>query len=164
MSFEYSRYVRTCLVVPAIAIIPSIYMLIACIYYIIRVLLKNKLTMEIFSKCILGMFTGGFFLWLDGRQLFFHGGIHLLYEKETDVMEIHGNITEMVELDKFYFPVLKSSDGNSNGIEFTVNNVQCKAIEKGSLEIGDYVIVKYLPKSGYILYIAETDRNAADIK
>ena len=150
MSFEYSRYVRTCLVVPAVAIIPCICMLIAWIFYFVQLLLKNKLTIEIFAKYILGMSIGGFFLWLEGRQLFFHGGIHLLYEKEKDVMEIHGNITEMVEVDKFYFPVLKSSDGKSNGIEFTVDNVQCKAIEKGSLEIGDYVIVKYLPKSGYI--------------
>ncbi len=95
-----------------------------------------------------------------------HGGIHLYYEKETDAMELQGEITNVKGLGEFVFPTVK--DGyrheEKNGYEFTINGVKCMAVRKGSLEVGDYVTVRYLPKSGYILYIAETEEGSADIE
>ncbi len=81
----------------------------------------------------------------------------MLNEKETDAVEMQGYISDIRGLGRFAFPKLKSDYGygETNGVEFTINGVQCTAIVKGSLEVGDYVSVVYLPKSGYVLFIAE---------
>lgn len=44
------------------------------------------------------------------------------------------------------------------GYEFTINGIQCTAPVKGSLKVGNYVSVTYLPKSGYILYIDKVEQ------
>ena len=95
-----------------------------------------------------------------------NGGIYLRDEKETNAVEIQGEISDIKGLGDFTFPVVKGNYlyEEKNGYEFTIDGVRCKGVNKGSLEVGDYVTVRYLPKSGYILYIAETDRNTADIE
>lgn len=93
-----------------------------------------------------------------------NGGIYLREEKEVDAVEMQGEITGIKGLGQFSFPRMHSDfdEEEKTGYEFTINEIKCKFVAKGSLEVGDYVTVKYLPKSGYILYIAETDRNAVD--
>ena len=95
-----------------------------------------------------------------------NGGIYLRDEKETDAIEMHGEISDIRGLEEFTFPVVKGDYDYDkvNGYEFIIDGVHCKAVRKGSLEVGDYVTVKYLPKSGYILYIAEIDREPAEIE
>lgn len=95
-----------------------------------------------------------------------HGGIYLRDEKESDAIEMQGEISNIRGLGEFSFPVVKGDylHEEKNGYEFRINGIKCKAVLKGSLEVGDYVMVKYLPKSGYVLYISKIDRNVADIK
>ena len=95
-----------------------------------------------------------------------NGGIYLRDEKETDAIEIQGEISKIRGLGQFSFPVVKGDykHEEKNGYEFTINEIQCKAVLKGSLEVGDYVTVKYLPKSGYVLYIAEISKPSVDIE
>lgn len=98
--------------------------------------------------------------------ILYNGGIYLYDENETDAVEIQGEITSIKELSSFSFPRIHGDYDyeEKHGYEFTINGIQCIFVAKGSLETGDYVTIKYLPKSGYILYIAETDRNIADIE
>ena len=95
-----------------------------------------------------------------------NGGMYLRDEKETYAVEIQGEISDIKGLGDLDFPVVKGDYlyEEKNGYEFTIDGVRCKGVGIGSLEVGDYVTVKYLPKSGYILYIAETDRNTTDIE
>ena len=89
----------------------------------------------------------------------YNGGIYLREEKETDAVEMQGEITNIEGLGEFSFPRIQDDYeyDEKNGYKFTINGVQCTFVAKGSLEVGDYVTVKYLPKSGYILYIAEVN-------
>ncbi|MDE7271071.1 MAG: hypothetical protein K2N81_11435 [Acetatifactor sp.] len=91
-----------------------------------------------------------------------NGGIYLRDEKETDAVEMQGEISDIKGLGSFSFPVVKGNyrHEEKNGYEFIINGVQCKAVLKGSLEVGDYVTVKYLPKRGYILYIGKTEEES----
>lgn len=107
---------------------------------------------------VLVLLVCGFFLCMNvGRLL--HGGIHLIYEREADAIELQGEISEIRGLGRFSFPELESEYGygETNGVQFTIDGIECSAIVQGSLEVGDQVIVVYLPKSGYILSIAESE-------
>lgn len=90
------------------------------------------------------------------------GGMYLCDEQETDAVEMQGEITNIKGLGQFVFPVVKDGRGyeEENGYEFTIGGVKCAANRKGSLKVGDYVTVRYLPKSGYILYIAEIEEES----
>ena len=165
MNFAYSVYVRTCLVLPSIALLFALYIFVGGIFCFIKLIVNKKLVTKHIFIFMWGMLISIFFLWLHGRQLFLHGGIYLLSENESNAVEIQGEITELTRLDNFYFSVLKSVYSNeTRGYIYTIEGVQYVAIDKGSLKTGDHVTVKYLPKSGYILYITETDRNTADIE
>ena len=96
----------------------------------------------------------------------YNGGIYLREEKESDAIEMQGEITSIKGLGQFSFPRMHSDydEEENTGYKFIINGVQCKFVAKGSLEVGDYVTVKYLPKSGYVLYIAEIDREPAEIE
>lgn len=98
--------------------------------------------------------------------ILYNGGIYLRDEKETDAVVMQGEITDIRGLGEFSFPRIHGDYEyeEKNGYEFTINGVQCVFVAKGSLEVGDYVTVKYLPKSGYVLYIAETDRITVNIE
>ena len=103
---------------------------------------------------------GGMVCILTGYLL--DGGIYLRDEKETDAIEMQGEISDIRGLGEFTFPVVKGDYDYDkvNGYEFVIDGVHCKAVLKGSLEVGDYVTVKYLPKSGYVLYIGKTEEES----
>ena len=92
-----------------------------------------------------------------GRLL--HGGIHLVYERESNVVEFQGEILEIKELGRCSFPELKSEYGHDekNGVLFVIDGVECTAVTRGTLEVGDNVTVSYLPQSGYVLSITLND-------
>jgi len=99
----------------------------------------------------------------DAGQLS-HGGIYLLWERESDAVGMQGKITEITELSQYSLPRIECDYyedlkyGDPKGYEFTINGIQCIAPVKGSLKVGNYVSVTYLPKSGYILYIDQVEQ------
>ena len=92
----------------------------------------------------------------------YNGGIYLCEEKESDAIEMQGEITSIKGLGQFSFPRMHSDydEEENTGYKFIINGAQCKFVAKGSLEVGDYVTVKYLPKSGYVLYIGKTEEES----
>jgi len=98
--------------------------------------------------------------------ILYNGGIYLHNENEADAVQMQGEITYIKGLGTFSFPRIHGDYDyeEKHGYEFTINDVQCAFVAKGSLEVGDYVTVKYLPKSGYVLYIAKIDRTTVDIE
>lgn len=132
----------------------SISILISAVSNFIGVMLQRKVCSRDVVSFMLVVIVCCFFLCMNiGRML--HGGIHLIYERESDAIELQGIIEEIEELDRFSFPELKTEYGynETNGVKVLINGVECIAVTKGTLDIGDNVIVTFLPQSRYILSI-----------
>ena len=114
-------------------------------------------------KSLLFILLFGFLLYINVGTIL-HGGIYLLNECEADAVEMQGHIEEIKDVEAYSFPNLGSEYGIGQGVEFTIDGIQCTAILQGSLEVGDYVSVKYLPKSGYVLYISQIGDESTDTK
>ena len=157
MNFEYNLYKTYCYESQVFVVLVFSFGIVLATIAAVQALRKN---INLKKALISGFFILGYALiiCINIGQLL-HGGIYLHDEKETDAIELQGEISDIRGLSEFLFPVVKGDylHEEKNGYEFTVNGVKCQAVLKGSLEVGDYVTVKYLPKSGYILYIAEVN-------
>lgn len=154
MCFEYSQYVRGCLGIPAsVAIFAAIMLALESASFIKHFISHNVHLCDV-MKYVLLLIGCLFFLCMNVGRLI-HGGIYLLKERESDAIVIQGQITEIEGLGRFAFPELKSQYGygETNGVQVTINGIQCQMPVKGSFEVGDYVVVSYLPQSGYVLSI-----------
>lgn len=89
----------------------------------------------------------------------FHGGMRLIGEEETHAEQTKGYITEIEELHAFSLPRINSvycrnlGLGDPTGYKITIAGEQYIVPGMPNLEVGDYVIVRCLPRSRYTLYI-----------
>lgn len=163
MYFEYSQYVRSCLILPLFVTVFFLIILFSCISQFFGMRFHNNIHSIDIAKLLLTVLVCTFFLCMNiGRIL--HGGIHLIYERDSDAIEIQGEISNIEELGRFSFPELKTDYGygETNGVQFTINGIKCSAALQGNLNVGDNVTVIYLPQSGYILSIVKNSFPQSD--
>lgn len=91
-----------------------------------------------------------------GHLLLSGGGLHLIYERPGDTVTVEGTIEDIRARGALESPRYAVSGENSYGYEFTVGDVTCVGMARGSLEVGDTVTVTYLPHSALVLAIGET--------
>ena len=154
MVFSYNQYARGCLIVPAVILLSSVVALISASFSCIKKIIDGNTATSITIRDVLIIVIVSFFMSMSiGRLL--NGGYCLVSESESDSVEIRGRIVKIENLGRFEFPELKSDYGygEDNGVRFTIGDIQCSAPVSGDLEVGDYVAVVYLPKSGYVLSI-----------
>ena len=163
MYFDYAGYVRECLNIPLEDLISIILGTLAAI--IVMINMKHTLrTFPGIRLIILVVVLGTIESMCMVIGELSHGGIYLLREKESDAVEMQGEITEITGLNYYSLPIIECDYyenmkyGDPTGYEFTINGIQCTAPVKGSLKSGDYVSVTYLPRSGYILYIDKVEQ------
>lgn len=163
MYFDYAGYVRECLNIPLEGLIcfDVLGMLVVVIVYLnLKKFFPKKQLILLVMIVTLGTIQD---TCEDAGQLS-HGGIYLFWEKESDAVEMQGKITEITGLSNYSLPIIECDYyenmkyGDPTGYEFTINGIQCTAPVKGSLKVGNYVLVTYLPKSGYILYIDKAEQ------
>ena len=94
-----------------------------------------------------------YFVWSKLCYLVYGGGGDVAYENESDAVRMEGTISEIVELDFFQFCRFHGNGEKASGFEFYINEIKCTDPIRDELQVGDYVEVEYLPKSGYVLYI-----------
>lgn len=165
MYFDYEAYKTFCFGAPAFGVVAFSIGILYFAAWLVYVVLRKQWDWRKYGFQV---------LWLIGAVVvvcmligvLLNGGIYLRDEKETDAIVIQGEISDIRGLGSFSFPVVKGDYeyDKANGYEFIIDGIHCKAVLKGSLEVGDYVTVKYLPKSGYVLYIAKIDRTTVDIE
>ena len=147
MNFDYSQYFVACLLDP---IIVSIFFLSALIPAIIHSVKKLKISVNkneiIKFVFILGVFV--LFFIINASRLLY-GGIYLIFERVSDAVVIEGEIQYIEEVDNFLFPIIDSG----NAVEFSIQGKECTAISQGDFQVGDNVIIRYLPHSKYVLSI-----------
>ena len=132
--------------------------LIPSVFRFIRQSIRKKLILDEAVRLIFGILIFGFLLHLN-VDILRHGGIYLLHEKEADAVEMQGYISAIMDVEEaegYDFP----NFGSGPVVQCTINDVKCIVVDRGSLEEGDYVLVKYLPKSRYVLYIGEVDEES----
>ncbi len=157
MYFDYQGYVRECLHLPGFLLL---ILLLGTVSFLVWCIFLGKFNFRKKILIMVNLLWIGIFLGVAIGQLLY-GGIYLLREKETDAVQMQGYISAIEPLGDFSIPIIECDYyenmkyGDPNGYAFTINGIQCTAPVKGSLEVGDYVSVTYLPKSGYILYIGE---------
>jgi len=158
MNFEYTQYVRGCLIIPVFVSLFALPMIVSAVVDLITVIIHQKLSSRAVVNFLFSVLVCGFFLCMNAGRLL-HGGIHLIYEKESDAVEVQGKILEIKELGRYSFPELETEyeSSETNGVQFLIDGVECTAVTRGALEVGDNVTVTFLPKSGYILSIVLND-------
>ena len=154
MQFAYSQYVEGCLILPLLVSLSALTVIILAIWRFVTVINRHKISTGNIINLTLAVLVCGFFLCMNFGRLFC-GGIHLIYERESQAIEFTGEISEIKELGRYSFPELSNGYGYSetNGVQLTIGNVKCTAVTRGQLEVGDKVTVTFLPQSGYILMI-----------
>lgn len=158
MHFEYTQYVRGCLIIPGFILLSTLFMCISSASNFVAVIKQQKMSSRDVINFLLALLVCAFFLCMTvGRLL--DGGIHLIYERESHAVELQGEILEIKELGRYSFPKLRTEYGYSetNGVQFIIDGVECTAVTRGTLKVGDNVTVAYLPQSGYILSITLND-------
>lgn len=161
MQFSYSTYYRACLEAPLGIVLSIICILgLGVASFVKKIVTKDVKTIDIVTSIAVMCFCG--FIICMNIGILVHGGIQLISEKETDAVKMQGQIVSLEGLDIFSFPKLKTEygytqlkagNGRANGVQFTIDGIQCQASTNGAFQVGDYVTVEYLPKSGYILGI-----------
>ena len=155
MQFEYAQYVTLCLIVPILVSLFSLYVLISYLMHLRTKIHQKKWFSRNLVNLLLVVTICSIFLSMNIGRLS-HGGIHLIYEREFDAVDIQGNIEEIRELGRYSFPELKTEYGygDKNGVQFLIGGVECTAPTRGDIAVGDNVTVTFLPQSGYILSIS----------
>ncbi|MCM1111643.1 MAG: hypothetical protein NC399_00160 [Muribaculum sp.] len=164
MYFDYEAYRAYCFESPMMCVVIFSLGLVGGILGAVIKAIKKELVKEDIVFLRVGIPMVILVVSITGGELLY-GGIYLYHEQETDAVEMQGEITDIKGLGDFVFPTVKDGRGyeEENGYEFTIDGVKCAANRKGSLKVGDYVTVRYLPKSGYILYIAEIEEESSAI-
>ena len=159
MYFDYAGYVRECFDIPTKGLVLNFLGIITLIIIAFRkeIAFYGKRILLIF------IFIGAIESICQNVGQLYHGGIYLAEEVASDAVYMQGVIVEIKPLDIYSIPIIECDYynnpkyGDPNGYVFSINGIQCTAPTNGSLQVGDYVEVTYLPKSRYILYIDKTE-------
>ena len=159
MYFDYEGYVRECFNIPTKGLILNVIGVIT----VIIIAFRKEIAFYGKRMLITFIFIGAIESICQNVGQLYQGGIYLAEEIEEDAINVQGYITEMGVLGLYSLPRIECDYydnlkyGDPYGYEFTINGIQCTAPTNGSLQVGDYVEVTYLPKSRYILYIDKTE-------
>lgn len=169
MKFDYDSYRRVLCFTAIFMLVCGILLLIGCIIGIF--MFKKYLVSEGKIKgiikvvgIVLALCISVFFITYSFSHLCY--GINLINEKPNDALIVVGKIEEIKELrnplphDYIYISNYIPDDYS---IEeryahlITISDKQYYIMIKGDLQVGDYVEIKYLPKSTIILEINRID-------
>lgn len=162
MFFEYDDYFWNCLCFPMSMVLIFSIVLICCVIRFIKKKTGDLSRLIVVIGAIL-------ILSYTVVPILLYGGIALISEKEDDAIEMYGYIERVDELERNVMPKGSTSDKYNvpeiesfYGVKYTINGKKCSAFVRGYFKEGDYVFVRYLPKSSYVLYIEHQRNISAD--
>lgn len=154
MTFEYLQYYSSCFSTPIFMAFLSFPSLIGVVFKIIKFKKAEDKPKE--ATIIFTMLLSSLIFAVTGIGVLMYGGYHILYEREYDAVEMNGYIEELERIDNPIFPNIRQLEYDyeeTNGVKYIINGKKCTAMRQGDFKEGDYVFVRYLPKSSYVLYI-----------
>ena len=173
MLFDYNIYLRGNLIFPAIVIIFITITSITTIITNIKKLIKEKKKIDdLEANHLMGLLMAiaiPLIFYIHTVGPLSNGGIYLISEREKDIVVIEGYIDEIqyVEVGDTIMSKFPNQYryGEYNAVLLNVNGdvVKGPSMILKEFETGDYVVISYLPKSGYILEIqSETAGETGD--
>ena len=162
MTYEYNIYYRQNCIIPIILIL-----FIGLLMVKIGWNLFKKFSTINFYQCVKEnipqciFLIGCLFLIAINSIHLFRGGIYLLTEKESDVININGTIEETIEIDFLTGSKYNVENNHGRGEAIVINGTRYYLTTYGDLKVGDNVSITVLPKSKFILEIQKTDSKTA---
>lgn len=159
MVFEYDAYWRNLCSVPVFGIVWSVIILLVGIIVLAYFAISKKKEKMVIT--LVTLLLAIVFLPLNNRNDIINlqnGGIYLLEEKEDAAITGTGTIENIVEPSEL-FPQFKGYHNGKYkyGADITIDGKIYLAIDSGDFDVGDRVIITYLPKSRVILSIYAVD-------
>ena len=158
MIYDYNVYFRQNCIVPLCL---AVFSLILCIISFVS-FFKGRVTQP--NKkyiAFIAFISTSLFLMIINLFPLFRGGIYLLYEKETDQIQVSGKIEDMIEIDFLTGAKYRTENNNGNGEIIVVNSKKYYLTTYGDFDVGDYVILHVLPRSRFVLKLERA--NSASI-
>lgn len=152
MTFDYSIYYRCNCIVPLGFAVFTLCILGGALAFFA----KHKITVH--SKEMLAfLFVSGIcaFLLVINIIRLSRGGILLLFEKEADQVQVSGVIDEIIEIGFLTGARYDIEANNGNGEAIVVNGEKFYLTTCGEFDVGDYVVLNVLPRSGFVLSISK---------
>lgn len=115
---------------------------------------KNNNDDEI-GKYIIAIIVMGYLFTVSAISLC-RGGIYLLFEDESDQIEIEGIVEETIEIGSWTgtkYDGLEQYNNYGRGEALVINGVKYYLMSYGNTKVGDYVHMLVLPRSHFVLEI-----------
>lgn len=154
MIYDYSVYLRQNCIVPLILSLFCAFCMAKAGRY-----MWKKLSTTPFRQCIKEIAISGIaivlLIFLTAVNLInlSRGGMYLLFEKETDIIEVSGVIEDTIEIDAWTGCKYGTENNHGRGEALIVNGEKYYLTTYGDLKVGDKVILKVLPRSKFVLEI-----------
>lgn len=156
MKFDY-KYLKNGLCIMEIIMLVIGVIIIVC--YLIPIFNKSFFAQNKIKKLLTSIFSLGisvFFLIHSITHLKY--GIFLLVEKPVDALKLQGEIEEIKEIRNPFIHDNKYAYRdygvlNTHAHLITISEKKYYFMIKGDLKVGDYVEIKYLPKSTIVLEV-----------
>ena len=149
MTYDYNVYFRQNCIVPLFF---AVFSLIVFIGMLVSFLKARAVPNSKANNILTIFFT---FLQLYCFIIFsiplFRGGIYLLFEKETDQIQVSGIIEGTAEIDSLTGAKYDTENNAGNGEIVIVNGKKYYLMSYGDFGVGDHVILHVLPRSGFVL-------------
>jgi len=156
MIFDFNYYLNGGLISPIIIVSLILFVLLSSVISVYKTIRLGIIKKSSLLKNLVIII--GFLLLLSINIVrLSNGGFWLLFEDETDSIITHGEISSIEEISTMRFPNI-----NGYGKEITIDDEQYISMHFDEYEIGDYVTIRYLPRSKYVLSIKEANSNTGD--
>lgn len=148
MEFSYHDYWVQLFVWTVIFLLVPVALFCAELYGIVKTMAEKKAIKYILHFILCSMVVVG--LWIPNYKTLMNGGIYLLEEKEADVVARTGYIDNIQKKSK-RIPGYKDTVKSAYGADITIDGTQYFAATSGDFQMGDRVVISYLPKSHIIM-------------
>ena len=155
ISINYMDYYNSCCLFPLIICVFNCIHIVLVVIDVVINALHHSLKPGRSLFCIFALLILGYLTMINAGRLL-NGGWFLLNEKEEDAVTTSGIIEDITDNNRFIFAELGShykqyANTPLNGVTMVIDGKQFRLVSYDSFRVGDRVIVRYLPKSKYIL-------------
>ena len=158
MTFEFSEYLNVDLIWPLFVMAFNLFVITVTVCSMVRAAKKDELDRSMIIPGTIGLIVICILLAICAGPLF-NGGFHLIYEREDDAVSACGTIEKIGDYPALFGNSSKYTTeyGTTFGNRLVINGKTFQIVTSGELKVGDEVKFRYLPNSGYILEIENTD-------
>ncbi len=162
MNFSYEQYLSHATLVPIITILFLIFLIISMIDYknvipfFKKIMKREKIIWNKIGTKVFICFCITPLLIMSIRALS-QGGMDLIFENPEQRMETTGTIQNITLLDSSSGYKFPTDNGASFGVKLTIDDCHYTVISIDDLQIGDCVLLEYLPESKYVLTIQKIE-------